>query len=58
MGYCDRCGFRVEQSYSDTFKWFDDICKGFRYAKGKYIEKNDKRVRRKLMKELESKCRQ
>ena len=45
-GLCDRCGYRVEQAYSDVYTAFWDITKGFKDYYGKYHPKNVKRHRR------------
>ena len=50
-GYCDRCGYRVEQAYSGALEAFYDRKKGYKNYFGKYYPKNTKkhkRVRRKL----------
>ena len=50
-GYCDRCGYIIEQAYSPAYEAFFDIKKGFKDYYGKYHSKNakrHKRVRRKL----------
>ena len=50
-GYCDRCGYVVEQAYSSVYKAFWDIKRGFRHPSGKYYPKNvkkHKRIRKKL----------
>jgi hypothetical protein len=50
-GYCDRCGYVVEQAYSSVYKAFWDIKHGFRHPSGKYYPKNikrHKRIRKKL----------
>lgn len=49
-GYCDRCGYMVEQVYSPSFECFSDRKKGFKDCKGIYHAKNvkkHKRIRRK-----------
>ena len=49
-GYCDRCGFMIEQVYSPSFECFSDRKKGFKDYKGIYHAKNvkkHKRIRRK-----------
>lgn len=50
-GTCYRCGYRVEQAYSEAIEGFHDIRKGFKNAFGVYFSKNvrkHKRIRRKL----------
>ena len=50
-GYCDRCGYTVEQAYSPVYDAFYDIKKGYKDAFGNYHPKNvrrHKRIRRKL----------
>ena len=50
-GYCDKCGYTVEQVYHPVYEAFLDIKKGFKDYNGKYHPKNVKRhrrVRRKL----------
>lgn len=50
-GYCDRCGYTVEQAYSGILEAFYDITRGFKNSFGEYYPKNvkkHKRVRRKL----------
>ena len=50
-GYCDRCGYTVNQAYSSVFEAFYDTKKGFKNYFGEYCPKNvkkHKRVRRKL----------
>ena len=50
-GYCDRCGYIVEQAYSPVYEAFYDIKKGFKDCLGNYHPKNikrHKRIRRKL----------
>ena len=50
-GFCHRCGYIVEQTYSPVFEGFWDIKKGFKHPSGKYYPKNvkrHKRIRRKL----------
>ena len=50
-GYCDRCGYRIEQVYSPTLVAFVDIKRGFKSPFGGYIPKNvkrHKRIRRKF----------
>ena len=45
-GYCERCGYRVEQVYSPVYEAFLDIKKGFKDALGNYHQKNVKRHKR------------
>ena len=49
--YCDRCGYREEQAYSECICGFEPpIKKGYRGYKDKYIKKNirkRKRIKRK-----------
>ena len=45
-GYCDRCGYRVEQAYSTVYEAFLDIKKGFKDINGNYHPKNVKRHKR------------
>ena len=50
-GYCHRCGYVVEQSYSSVYDAFWDVKRGFKLPSGKYVSKNVKRhkkIRRKL----------
>ena len=50
-GYCDRCGYIVEQAYSPVYDAFYDIKKGFKDTFGRYHSKNvrrHRRIRRKL----------
>lgn len=50
-GYCDRCGYTIEQAYSSAMDGFLDIKKGFKNSFGEYYPKNirkHKRIRRKL----------
>ena len=50
-GYCDRCGYTVEQAYSPVYEAFYDIKRGFKDVSGRYHSKNvkrHKRIRRKL----------
>lgn len=50
-GYCDKCGYTVEQAYSPVYEAFYDIKKGYKDALGKYHPKNvkrHKRIRRRL----------
>lgn len=50
-GYCDRCGYVIEQAYSPSMEAFLDINKGFKNSFGKYYPKNikrHKRIRKKL----------
>lgn len=45
-GYCDRCGYRVEQAYSPVYEAFLDIKRGFKDALGNYHPKDVKRHKR------------
>lgn len=45
-GYCDRCGYTIEQSYSPVYEAFYDIKRGYKDALGRYHPKNVKRHRR------------
>lgn len=45
-GYCDRCGYVVEQAYSPVYEAFYDVCRGFKDYYGKYHPKNVKKHRR------------
>lgn len=48
-GYCEKCGYRVEQAYSPVFEAYMDVKKGFKAPHG-YVKKNirkHKRYRRK-----------
>ena len=50
-GYCDKCGYTVEQAYSPVYEAFYDIKKGYKDALGRYHPKNvkrHKRIRRRL----------
>lgn len=50
-GYCDRCGYTVEQAYSGILEAFCDTKKGFKNSFGEYYPKNVKKhknVRKKL----------
>lgn len=50
-GYCSRCGYRIEQTYSPVIDAFLDIKRGFKTYDGKYMSKDirrHKRIRRKL----------
>ena len=50
-GYCHRCGYTIEQSYSPAYEAFWDIKKGFKHPNGHYVAKDikrHKRIRRKL----------
>ena len=50
-GYCDKCGYTVEQAYSPVYEAFYDIKKGYKDAFGRYHPKNakrHKRIRRRL----------
>ena len=45
-GYCDKCGYTVEQVYSPVYEAFYDIKKGYKDELGRYHPKNDKRHKR------------
>ena len=45
-GYCDRCGYIVEQAYSPVYEAFLDIKRGFKNSSGEYVPKNVKRHKR------------
>ena len=50
-GYCERCGYTVEQAYSEVYDAFWDIKKGFKHPYYGYQPKNvkrHKRIRRRL----------
>jgi hypothetical protein len=50
-GYCERCGYIVEQAYSEVYDAFWDIKKGFKHPDYGYRPKNvkrHKRIRRRL----------
>ena len=50
-GNCTRCGYRIEQAYSEPLEGIWDIKKGFKNPFGEYFPKNikkHKRIRRKL----------
>ena len=50
-GFCRRCGYVLEQAYSDAYDCFLDIKKGFKRPDGVYVPKDvrkHKRIRRKL----------
>lgn len=50
-GYCERCGYIVEQAYSPVYDAFSDIKKGFKHPDYGYVPKNvkrHKRIRRRL----------
>ena len=50
-GFCRRCGYVLEQAYSDAYDCFLDITKGFKKRDGVYVPKDvrkHKRIRRKL----------
>ena len=50
-GFCHRCGYRIEQSYSPVIEAFLDIKRGFKSPSGEYIPKNvkkHKRIRRNM----------
>ena len=50
-GYCDRCGYMIEQAYSEPIDGFlPDIKKGYKDRQGVYHPKNTRkraRIRRK-----------
>ncbi len=51
-GYCDRCGYIVQQAYSPCMEAFLDVTKGFKNGIDEYTSKDvrrHRRVRRKLM---------
>jgi hypothetical protein len=45
-GFCDRCGYIVEQAYSPVYEAFWDVKRGFKHPNGHYISKNVKKHRR------------
>ena len=45
-GYCERCGYIVEQAYSPIYEAFWDVIKGYQHPDGHYVSKNIKRHRR------------
>ena len=45
-GYCDRCGYRVEQAYSPVYEAFYVVKRGYKLPSGKYIASNKKKHRR------------
>lgn len=50
-GYCNRCGYIIEQAYSPVYAAFWDVKRGFKHPDGHYVSKNvkkHKRIRRKL----------
>lgn len=50
-GYCKRCGYSIEQTYSKPVEGFWDNKRGFANKNGEYFPKNvkkHKRIRRKL----------
>lgn len=53
-GYCDKCGYTVEQAYSPVYEAFYDIKKGYKDALGRYHPKNVKRHKR-IRKRLDTK---
>ena len=53
-GYCDKCGYTVEQAYSPVYEAFYDIKKGYKDALGRYHPKNVKRYKR-IRKRLDTK---
>lgn len=49
-GYCNKCGYTIEQAYSPVYEFFSDLRKGYKDMGGIYHEKNvvrHKRIRRK-----------
>lgn len=50
-GYCDNCGYVIEQAYSPVDEAFWDIKRGFKHPEKGYFKKNvkkHKRIRKKL----------
>ena len=50
-GFCNRCGYRIEQAYSPVYEAFLDVKRGFKDYLGNYHPKDvkrHKRIRRKL----------
>lgn len=45
-GYCDKCGYAIEQGYSPVYEGFIDTKRGWKDGNGVYHEKNYKRHRR------------
>jgi hypothetical protein len=45
-GYCDRCGYIVDQAYSPVYEAFWVIKRGFKRHDGVYVPKNIKRHKR------------
>lgn len=45
-GYCEKCGYCVEQAYTPVCEFFLDTHKGWKDSDGKYHEKNIKRHKR------------
>lgn len=46
-GYCDRCGYMVEQCYSQAVDgYMPPLCRGYRDKYGKYHAKNSRKRKR------------
>ena len=45
-GYCDRCGYVIEQAYSPVYDAFIDIKRGYKDYNGNYHPKDVKRHKR------------
>lgn len=45
-GYCERCGYIIEQAYSDVIQAFSDNFRGFKDYYGNYHPKDVKKHRR------------
>ena len=45
-GYCDKCGYTIEQAYSPVYEFFSDLRKGFKDRYGIYHTKDVKRHKR------------
>jgi hypothetical protein len=45
-GYCDRCGYRVEQAYSPVYEAFYVVKRGYKLPSGEYFANNKKKHRR------------
>ena len=43
-GYCDRCGYRIEQAYSPVIEAFYVVKRGYKLPSGEYIANNKKRA--------------
>lgn len=52
-GYCDKCGYAVEQAYSPVYEGFCALKRGWKGYDGVYHEKNYKRHRRVRRKHLD-----